>query len=492
MQSQGKQMEFTQMTTPPEQSPQMRYASLHRAVERGMISSTTWIELTQVCLQLRYFEEARRAVENITDPERRVYFERLLMRHANPQPTASAQPAAAPAGSSALARASSSEPHPIAGAGPQVLRRAPEPFSEEILDSFRFLFLDHMPLTVIVATMTFPVVLGLGGFLTSGSPFLVLPLIALLPGLCVLGLVGAMSRRILLNASRGIDDPPRVPDAKTLAREAGLALRDLGALGSVFFGPTVLLILLGAPFGSVLLSMLLGGFLLPMAMLIRQVTPDWRALSPNVLFPAVPRGGLEYAAAAGVIIGLFAPAAAAAWVTAGSHLYLQVSVIGPLSVAPLFIAARLVGRVLDRNRTALTPLLGEPAPVPQAAPAQPEPAATAQPRPAPQPRAAAPAAQATPRASARATPQHPETAATARQQPKQQRAPQQQRKRSPLRRRATPATDTSAAQPDVVGEPIPDLTKLPGVCTVTGKDRETAGAASGCRPRSQLRFRLRR
>lgn len=557
-------MEITQLTTPPDQTPQLRYATLHRTIERGIVSSSTWAELVQVCLQLRYIEEARRALDNVSDPERRVYFERLLARidgtDVPPLPTAAADPhSARPASAAHAAHAAHprrgharhlhggtmTKPSNGAGQDRPLLR---EPFSEEILDSFRYLFLEHMPLTVIVATMTFPLVLGLGGFLTAGSPFFLFPAIALLPGLCVLGLVGALGRRILLDASKGIDDPPRVPELGVLAREGAGTLRDFAALAAVFLGPGALLVLLDAPTAPKLLTLLLGGALLPTAMLLRQMTPDWRALSPNFLFPAFVRGGVEHLAATGVIVGLFVPATIAAFATLGSHMYLQVSVIGPLSVAPLFIAARLLGRVVDRNREQLAPLFGEltepqpPAPEPpsggqrgaavsrqQASRAAEEHLLSlrqrllkaewngaenaSQSRPTAQRATPAAAAHPTLAASQRA---HPEAStqnrAAAAPQPRAQSRrpanptsqpgaapqPQQQQRAKPAAAKSAAAKSLRArpnlppvpGAPGVIGDPIQDLTKLPGVCTVTGSDREAVGAASGCRPRNQLRFRF--
>ena len=86
---------------------------------------------------------------------------------------------------------------------------------------------DNRECFVMVMTMIFPVVIGLGGLLTQGTNGLVLPLIALIPALSTIGLVGALGRQILLDASRGISDPPRLP----LSRTRGEGWRAQGGAG---------------------------------------------------------------------------------------------------------------------------------------------------------------------------------------------------------------------------------------------------------------------
>ena len=94
-------------------------------------------------------------------------------------------------------------------------------FKDEVSDAFGFLFLAHIPTIVMSATVACPVVLGLGGILTAGSNLWVLPAIAVLPLLCVLGMVAAMARRTLLEASYGNEEAPQFPGVEDVVRGAG-------------------------------------------------------------------------------------------------------------------------------------------------------------------------------------------------------------------------------------------------------------------------------
>ncbi|MEZ5966245.1 MAG: hypothetical protein R3F56_20585 [Planctomycetota bacterium] len=300
--------------------------------------------MTEVCLRLGHRDEALLSYERIRDPRLRREAEHLLQRRGLLQ-------------------------------ADDETEAAPEPRSvrDDIVDATRVLFEDHMPLTTIVTTMTFPIVVGLGGFLTSttSSSFL-FPAIAALPALCVAAVVGGMSRRILIDAARGLQDPPRIPQVRELSRQSGRFLLDALVLTLVFLGPAIALACVQGLSVSTLVAAALGAFLLPAAMAIRQLTDDWRALSPNYLFPAVTALRGDYAATAGVCTLVALPAALSAILTAGSQLYLQASVVGPLAVAPLFFASRLLGLMVYGNRETLRELL-----LPRVQPA------TAKPTPAP-------------------------------------------------------------------------------------------------------------
>jgi hypothetical protein len=523
---------------PPQLSPEMRYASLHRTVENGLATDRTWTELIQVCVELRKHDEALEAFDRLASATHRTRAHGLLRRHG------------------------------LVTAGPdeedQKRLRVTEVdlnpgIREQVLDAFRFLFEDHMPLTVVVATLTFPLVVGLGGVLTSGSQFFLLPLIALIPAVSVLGLVGALGRRILLEASQGLDDAPTLPSVPELAREAAHFLLDGLALCTIFLGPGLALTLLdGTGSSAAIVALCVGGLILPMAMAIRQTTGRWRTLAPTRLFPAVIRCSPRYLAIAAVTVLLFAPAALSFYLTMGSQLYLVVSVIGPLSVAPLFVASRLMGQVLHNERDTLRELFdvpenrcatriaaeSPPAPTPAraptttarqrgplGAPSHPE-AGTAKQRPAPQ-RAQPPARQpaspapAPPAAREAAAPPSPAPTPRARQAQAPAGAPPLRRPtpslaapapglRGPVadpqhggadpgygapparpsrwsaRATTQPASSQAAPAPaasksarqrknGVVGDAIPDLTKLPGVSVVRGEQREKAGASSTSR-----------
>ncbi|MGE0144943.1 MAG: hypothetical protein AB7I19_16955, partial [Planctomycetota bacterium] len=120
-------------TPPPTLTPEMRYASLHRTIENGMASDRTWLELVQVCIEMRRRSEARDAYEHIKDPPMRRRGYNSLIAAGVPVEAPSSELAAKP--TVELDRAG------VLG------------LVDWVADGFRFLFLDHMPLTTIVATV---------------------------------------------------------------------------------------------------------------------------------------------------------------------------------------------------------------------------------------------------------------------------------------------------------------------------------------------------
>ena len=73
-------MQIENIASPPKQTPQMRYACLHRAIERGLASDDTWVELTRVCVQLGLKDEAMRAFEQVEGTSARYTLENFLAR----------------------------------------------------------------------------------------------------------------------------------------------------------------------------------------------------------------------------------------------------------------------------------------------------------------------------------------------------------------------------------------------------------------------------
>ena len=499
-------------SAPMHLSSEMRYASLHRTIENGMDTDRTWLELVTVCVELRRGDEARSAHGHIADP--------AVRRRAYNALVAAGVRVDAP-------------PVELRGAQHEV---APQGHFEWIADGFRFLFLDHMPLTTVVATVTFPVVVGLGGFLTSSvQNSWLLPLLALIPALSVIGLVGALGRRILVESSQGLDDVPEVPSVGPLVREAGRFLVDISALGALFLGPALVLIQLAdVGFSAIAAGLCVGGTLMPMAFAMRQTRDDWTCLSPMDLFSNIRRAGVRYFVAVGISFLLMAPAALSIWLTAGSALYLVVSVVGPLVVVPIFVMSRLFGQTMidierersDRNRqlsaanrvvTTLPPTMAPAAAATRSAmraPIHPEatrtervatttrPATARAPQPAgpgrPRPsgngdvpggslglrsdRAVAPSPHARSVAAAEPNPA-PRSMRSEEAVPPTARAANSQ----PARPDRAPAPSTSPQRyrgptASVIGEAIPDLTKLPGVSVLRGEARVAAGAAAFTRP----------
>ena len=222
-------------------------------------------------------------------------------------------------------------------------------FKEELSGAFRFLFEDHMPLTVMITALTFPLVVGLGGFLTQGTNELLLPVIALVPILSVVALVCALSRKIMVEAAAGMDEPPAIPEFGSLIRHATRFLVDSAVMAVVFLGPAVGCFFHGTPREVTVAVLVLGIILLPMALVLRQVRNDWRTFWPPTLLEAIFNGGIPYLGALIVAALLFVPAVVVGIATLGSELYLQVSFAGPLLAMPLFVASRFTGRVLSNR-----------------------------------------------------------------------------------------------------------------------------------------------
>lgn len=502
----------------PSESPERRYASLHRTIETGNATDRVWYDLVHTCLTLRKSDEALTAAGYIDDPALRERAQRLLVSQGAHGQQAVSRPASTP-------RANGHGSH-----SPAVANDDDDSVQENIVDAFRFLFTDQMPLTVIFATLTFPLVVGLGGFLTRDSHALLFPLIAMVPALSVVGLIGALGRRILLDASRGLDDPPTIPGLRCLAKDALRFLVDSSLVTLVFFAPAVLLYNLdGVSPIATLATLALGVFLMPMAMAIRQVTEDWRAVSPSVLFKAVARCGTRYGGIAAAIAVLFTPAGISAFYSTGSQIYLQVSVVGPLLVAPLFIAARLLGQMLHTQRRTLAEFVGEREPVKENVTSVREALSSSQRtahrrqngpssvqtggrRPAyrsesgTQPERRQPAPQQQRQRQRLNAPAHPEAGrddatrrVPAHQQEQRQRqqqtqqaqrqarakaAQQQQRRQQPAPAASEPAPRPrveiqEVANPSADWASLPeDLTQIPGACVVSGAERRRTGAAS--------------
>ncbi|MBK8975844.1 MAG: hypothetical protein IPM29_07945 [Planctomycetes bacterium] len=481
-------------TPPPRVSPQMRYATLHRAVENGLATDRTWAELLEICLELGRDEEACGTFWELRDPSvRRRMLVRLHTRgllrdvpvdpaparQADAHATAGEAAHGGPAGRASAASGQRSRPED-----------GRSDLGELVGDAVRFLFLDHMPLTVIVATVTFPLVIGLGGFLTTSlgtSAYVALSLLAAIPALSALALVGALARRILIEANRGLIDPPAIPTFGSLAREALRLGVDTTLLVAVFLGPGVLLAQLGVTHvGAAIAALAVGGGLLPAAVAMRTVRGDWSALKLARLCGEVRRIGSRYFGVAAIIALMLAPAIAGLVLTAGSAAYMSISVVGPLTVAPLFVSARLLGHVMFESRRGHRRLQTAGGTATRRGTGARSRLANAQ-------------AQAL-RQGLRAT-AHPEarTSAPPRQQPVAQPVAQPGAAARPTARpravapsqpvaAAQPAVRTERAQPAqrpsgrlttaVTTDSLTDLTRLPGASVVTGTERERAGAAS--------------
>ncbi len=504
-------MQLESHATPPQATPQQRHAALRRAAERGLDSDELWNDLAVVCLELGLDDEASRCVRRLHNPTLRLALESRLERRGTTSVQAGLKAAAAPHAKAPAA----SDAGPITGDEPSPASRRDRfeiaGLREHLVDAVQFLFQQHLPWLALLTTLAFPLVVGVGGFLTAGGSPLLLAAIAALPGLCVLAVVGAMGRRILVSSSEGCADVPRLGELGLLVADARRFLCDAGLVLGALLGPSALALALHAPLTSSLPGLVVGLFFAPMAWGLRQVRRDLNALSPVTLLRGVARCGLGYVGLVIICVTLFLPAGLTTWAVFGRPVWVQIAAIGPLCVLPLFVVSRLLGTWLDSMRLELgavllgpltrevrdvRTLVSEPVadaskprvprrpealthfkapsakrhqgqvkakPVSAATGAVARTAAAAKPAKAPANKVPAkPAPSATKAPAAK----RPATAAPASPAPGSAPKPRAIEGRSPRR---APLTDT------------PDLSKMPGATIVSGEDRIRQGAAA--RPR---------
>lgn len=468
-------MQLGNIATPQEETtPELRYASLHRAVERGMASQDVFRELAEICLQLGHLDEAVRVHEGMDPGPLRDHVASRLRRR----------------GLLGAAPSTQSEAEAPRGAG---ARATDEDASatEHALDAVHYLAQGAMPAVALSSMLAFPIVVSAGGMLTGGSPWLFAALAAP-PAFCVLGLVGAMARKIHLQSAEGESEPPTMPGASELLQLGKRFFADHAAVFGVYVVPALAALLLGVPAMSMLPALLLGMFLVPMALLLRQQRGDWGALSPVAIVRGIScaRG---YSRITGLYWLAFAPAAVAFWATLGHAPWMQLAIVGPLAVLPTLGAARVLGTFFDARRELLGKLIGgnhrssgakaaapiatqrKPmrgdrpvgtAPRMQSAPTSraERPATAAQPAPRPVTPSAHIEGRA-PRATAqRPAPQRTPSAKPSPAQPKQAVKPQ-------------PAAANPAPAPRK-GFEGPDLSGIPGATVISAADRERMGAAA--------------
>ncbi|MBK8101529.1 MAG: hypothetical protein IPK26_30990 [Planctomycetes bacterium] len=390
--------------------------------------------------------------------------------------------------------------------------------TEHCLDAGEFLLQQHMPWVALLTMAVFPLVVGIGGFLTAGGSPMLLAGIAAVPGFLALAVVGAMGRRVLIDSSHGSAEVPRVTDAVQILREATRFATDFLLVFGPLLGPSWLMVALGAPAIALVPGALLSMFFVPMTWGLRQVRGDFASLSPTTILRAIGRCGGAYAALAGAFWAAFAPAMLTAFLVSGRAAWLQIAVLGPLLVLPVLASSRLLGTWLDAHRLTLgillggtnsevavaptTPAVAEPprAPVPQfpvrpaeiahfaaptarvkRAPAKPAGKAVQEPAaktPAAKPPAARPAAPA-------ATPNKPAAAST---QPPRKPAPAQKSAAPRPAAAKSPATSPAADPRQIEGRAParpakakfqgPDLSGMPGATTVSGNERAKSRAAT--------------
>ncbi|MCK5944821.1 MAG: hypothetical protein KAI24_22730, partial [Planctomycetes bacterium] len=310
----------------------------------------------------------------------------------------------------------------------------------------------------------------------------------------VLSVVAAMGREILLRSSEGEGDVPELPTFGKLVKGARDFAVDGVLVTTAFFAVPTVMLVAGTPWYSTLPAFTVGALFAPLCFALRQVRRDMRAFSPVFLVRAVRRAGAGYPIVALASTLAFAPAVAVADATVGHPVWVQIAIVGPLSVLPIFTTTRLLGSWLDTKRASLGYLMlranetlreTRPNPAPQRPNAprslrRPEALerqrdsqlakAAAQPRKnrrtAPPPRPAPASALAQNRTGARST------RAIEGRKPERRPAATPQ---TPTSGPAAPATHPLAA-PQL--QDAPDLACMPGAVVVSGSDRVAKGAAA--------------
>lgn len=338
-------MQLESHATPAMETPQQRYANLHRAIERGLDSDEVWKELADISLRLGHGDEAVRCMRRIENEAVQLALASRLARlgliqEPGSAPAANAQHLEAPAASDA---------GPAANKAPS----GPPRLVDHVVDALQYLMHQHMPALVLFTTLAFPLVVGVGGFLTAGGSWLLLAAIAAVPGISVLAVVGAMGRQVLLASAEGNGDVPPIPRLADLVQDARRFLFDTALVTAALLGPSLLAMACGAPWTAVVPGLLIGAFFAPMAWALRHLRADLGALSPVTLMRAVARTAGSYPALAIVNMLLFAPIALVAFVVFGRPIWVQIAVIGPLCVLPVFVASRLLGTWLECHRERL-------------------------------------------------------------------------------------------------------------------------------------------
>jgi hypothetical protein len=454
------------------ESPEQRYASIHRAIERGLESDELWKDLALVSAELGHNEEALRCLGKIVNPHVLKTVEHRLRRQGLVNPKKGQSNAAA-------ARMAKKE---TAGAA-----EAAHPgytLSDHLVDALQYLFHQHMPLLVLVTTLAFPLILVAGGILTGGG--VLLAAITAVPGACVFAVVGAMGRQILVASSEGNGDVPPLPSFQQIVTDARRFVVDGLVILTPLLGPGLITLVLGAPIATSLPPLLIGAFFVPLAWAFRQLHADFTALSPVRLLRGVTRGGKSYCGLAGVACGLFVPGALVTWFTWGSGLWVQIAAAGPLCVVPLFMASRLIGTWLDSNREVLGNVLTTAA---GAEPAEPtestdQPTQTTQPAQTTTPAVRAPKT-AVPARSFDNSRQRPapvpgtrkaKTAATPGQQPARTQQPAKAQQPAKTQQSAKAIEGREPQRP--ISADTPDLSNIPGARVLSGTERERSGAAA--------------
>ncbi len=234
-----------------------------------------------------------------------------------------------------------------------------ESFIEEVQDSFRFLFRDHMPVTAMGLTVLFTIAALVGFLLPSGLGPYVTFVIPLLPTLAVAGLFLHCAHRVLVDASNGHEDPPSLEEMlEDAVAGSTRALAIVTGIAVLCFASVVVGVLLEVSGKELIGLALLGVTYAPVVLLGLALGKSWEAILPGSVIRVVAAdvgGWVKLIALFGMLLVL---PVVGVLVTADGALYLQAAMAGPLIVLPGLVLARLMGRFYYARSKALAPAMG--------------------------------------------------------------------------------------------------------------------------------------
>jgi hypothetical protein len=373
----------------PEVSPQLRYAQIHRDLEKGLNSERLWIELVEVCLRLDKVGEAGKAMSRVYTPQEALRLSKLFegfgvvfagsssppgllgdVSGVDPQSLGTAKPAKnklkasiahgpgearpahredPPAGPSAREAAArkrkaesrakeSGEAHPAHSHR----MHEEETVLEQFQDAAAYLFVDHMPLAAIGFTLLFPALASIFFLLPAGLDLEMRALITSIPALMGVGLLLHAGRRILRASSEGEEDPPALLERSV--QDSPRVLVGFVILSAVSFLPAVGLSMTPAPIYSILALALLGLAYFPMAVLGTAMSGSLSAASPKRVAQGIGVAPRAYLAVVGIVLAAFVLPTWLILTLMGKTVFLQAAVTGPLLVGPCLVLGRLLGR----------------------------------------------------------------------------------------------------------------------------------------------------
>ncbi|GEM_PF-3183681 len=369
---------------PKEVNYGVRYAQLHRDIEKGLESEKLWEELCRICVLTDRMGEAVYAFRKVTEPHLVETLAMMLAQKgvhvhgtatpASPQP----DPASKPSRPGVPSRGKRSMGRPV-GAGKvrqgqasprthsyprspvpeqrpprsrvQVARaqieEAPETLKERVMDAVQYLFLDSMPVSLTLLTLAFPIAAAVGMLL---PPVGWGPLdmgLKNLPFLAALLVLTKAVSAIHQASMQGEEEPPKLFE--------GFPMKGIRVLGSslfligIFLGPGAISLLAGLP-ASIWMSLGAGGlFLLPAAFLCFSMTGRLEnVFSHRLLVVPFAKTSEYFQLSLTFLVGAGIPGLILAMLS-GLPSYVGPALLGPLFVVPAVALGRFSGHFIYAN-----------------------------------------------------------------------------------------------------------------------------------------------